>query len=119
MDIRNANIHEAVDLFRVGHAERDGRFVGGGAASDVDKQPRIRDLNVAGRAGAVTPAESAAAEDGFVEAKRPVDIGDGEKMRDADSIPRGHFIAFLVDFYTVRGRLRCGCSHVFQKRLSY
>src|SRR5271154_3366543 len=53
-NIRNANIHKAADLIRVSEdAKRYRWLVGGRSASDVDKQPRIRDLNVPRRALAV------------------------------------------------------------------
>jgi hypothetical protein len=52
-------------------------------------------------AAAVASAQNATAEDRFVEASRSVDVGDGEKMRDADPLPRGHLIALLFDLYAV------------------
>src|SRR5271155_2384086 len=101
MNIRNADIHKAVDLIGVGDAQRYCRLVGGRPASDVDQKPRIRDLNVPRRAPAVASTQSATAEDRFIEAKRPVDVGDGEKVCDADSVPRGHLIALLSDLYAL------------------
>src|SRR5207247_74025 len=105
-NIRNADIHTAADLMRVGEdAKRYRRLVGGRPggrpAPNVDKEPSIRDLNVPRRALAVASAQSATAEDRFIEAKRSVDVGDGEKMCDADSVPRGHLIALLFDLYGV------------------
>src|SRR5580658_9916540 len=114
MNIRDAEIHEAADLIRVGEdAERYRRLVGGRPAPDIDKEPRIRDLNVPRSALAVALAQSASAEDRFIEAKRPVDVGDGEKMCDADSLPRRHLIALVFDLYAVYGRLRFRYSHEF------
>ena len=46
LNIRNTNIHKAVDLVRVGDAQRYCRLVRGRAASDVDKEPRIRELKI-------------------------------------------------------------------------
>src|ERR1700722_17548687 len=46
-NVRNADVHEAADLVGVGEdAERDRRLVRGGPATDVDGEPRIRDLDV-------------------------------------------------------------------------
>ena len=101
MNIRDANIHKAVNLIRVRNGERYGWLVGGRSAPDVDQKPRIRDLNVRGRAFAIAFAQNATAEDFFLPASRSIDIGDGEKMCDAESLPRGHLIAFLFDLYTV------------------
>src|ERR1700722_18290608 len=107
MNVRNADVHEAADLVRVSEgAQRYGRLVGGRPATDVDKEPGIRDLNVPRRALDVPPAQNATAEDRFVEAKRSVDIGDGEKMRDGESVSRGHLIVLLFGFYAVHGRLQ-------------
>src|SRR5271155_5569051 len=100
LNIRNADIHKAADLIRVGEdAERYRRLVRGGPAPDVDNEPRIRDPNVSRRAFAVASALNAAAKDRFVEASRSVDVGDGEKMRDGEPLPRGHRIALLFDLY--------------------
>src|ERR1700685_1255776 len=102
MNIRAAEIHKAADLIRVGEdANRYRRLVGGRPAPDVDKEPRIRDLNVPRRALAVASAQSAAAKDRFIEAKRSVDVGDCEKVCDADSVPWGHLIALVFDLYAV------------------
>jgi hypothetical protein len=89
LDIRNADIHKAVDLIRVGDAELYRRLVRGSARPDVDKEPSIRDLNVGGRAFAVASAQNATAEDLLIEASRPVDVGDGEKMCDAEPLRGG------------------------------
>src|SRR5271154_6175645 len=62
-------------------------------------QPRIRDLNVPRRALAVAQAQNAAAKDLFVVASRSLDVGDSEKMRDGETLPRGHLIAVLFDLY--------------------
>ena len=64
MNIRNTNIHEAADGIGIGgHAERYRRFVGCGAASEIDNEPRIRDLDKPRRALAVAFGQDAAAED--------------------------------------------------------
>jgi hypothetical protein len=34
-------------------------------------------------------------------AGRSLDVGDGEKLRDADPLARGHLIALLLDLYGV------------------
>src|SRR5271167_4496266 len=101
LDIRNADIHKAVELIRVGDAERYRRLVGGRPAPDVDKEPSIRDLNVRGRAFAVATAQNATAENLLIEASRPVDVGDGKKMCDGEPLARGHLIALLFDLYRV------------------
>ena len=87
LNIRNTDIHKAVDLVRVGDAERYRRLVGGRAASDVDKEPRICDLNVRRCAAAVAFAQNAPPENRFVEASRSVDVGDGEEVCDGEPIP--------------------------------
>ena len=89
LNIRNAEIHKAIDVIRVGDAERYRRLVGGRPAPDVDKEPGVRDLNVGGRAFAVACAQNATVENLLIEARRPADIGDGEKMRDAEPLARG------------------------------
>lgn len=84
------DIRKAADLVPLGEdAERDRRPVRRGPAPEVDHEPTIRDLNVARRAFAVAPTLDAAAEDRFGEASRPVDVGDGEKMRDSEPLPWG------------------------------
>ena len=90
MNIRNADIHKAADLIRVGEgAKRYRRLVGGRPAPDVDEEPSIRDLNVRRRAIAVASAQNATAEDLLIEAGRPVDVGNGEKMCDGEPLARG------------------------------
>src|SRR5271154_2374218 len=42
LNIRNADIHKAVDVIRVGDAERYRRFIRGRAATDVQNHPNIR-----------------------------------------------------------------------------
>ena len=76
-----------------------------GALSDLDKPAShvqnhsdIRELKIRGCV-AVTQAENASTEDLFVVASRPLDACDGEKMRDADPLARGHLIALLFDLY--------------------
>src|ERR1700722_20199962 len=98
LNIRDAEIHKAVDVIRVGDAERYRRLIRSRPASNVQNHPDIRKLKV-GRRVAVTHGQNASAEDLFVIAGRSLDVGDGEKMRDADSFPRGHFIAFLFHLY--------------------
>src|ERR1700674_1491297 len=97
---RNANIHEAIDVIRVGNAERHRRLVRGGPASDVEDEPRISDLNVTGCV-AVAQAQDASAKVPFVVASRSFDVGDGEKNRDADPLARGHLIVLLFDLYGI------------------
>src|SRR5580700_11689110 len=100
MNIRNADIHKAADLIRVGgDAERYCRLVRGGPAPDVDDEPRIRDLNVPGRTLAIASAQNAAVEDPFIEIGRSVDVGDGDKMCDGEPFARGHFVGLLFDLY--------------------
>src|SRR6478752_5607287 len=98
LNIRNAEIHKAVDVIRVGDAERYRRLIRGWSASNVQNHPDIRKLKVPRRV-AVTQAQNASAEDLFVVASRSLDVSDGEKLRDADPLSRGHFIALLVDSY--------------------
>src|SRR5580692_3934887 len=100
LNIRNAEIHEAVDVIRVGDAERHRRLIRGRPAPNVQNHPDIRKLKVPRRV-AVTQAQNASAEDLLVVPSRPFNVGDGEKLRDADSLARGHLIALLVDLYDV------------------
>src|SRR6202030_195038 len=100
LNIRNAEIHKAVDVIRVGDAERYRRLIRGRPAPDVQNHPDIRKLKGRRRV-AVTPAQDASAEDLFVVASRSLDVGNGEKMRDADPLFRGHLIALLFDLYGV------------------
>ena len=83
MNVRDAEIHKAVDVIRVGDAERYRRLIRGRPAPNVQNHPDIRQLKVGGRV-AVTQAQNASAEDLFVVASRSLDVGDGEKLRDAD-----------------------------------
>src|ERR1700688_1173487 len=98
LNIRNAEIHKAVDVIRVGHAERYRGLVRGRPAPDIQNHPDIRKLKV-GRRVAVTHGQNASTEDLFVVASRSLDIGDGEKMRDGDPFARGHLIALLFHLY--------------------
>src|SRR6202140_5006200 len=100
LNIRNAEIHKAVDVIRVGDAERYRRFIRGRSASYVQNHPDIRKLKVPRRV-AITQAQNASAEDLFVITGRSLDVGDGKKMRDADPLSRGHLITLLLDLYTV------------------
>ncbi len=100
VNIRNAEIHKAVDVIRVGDAERHRRLIRGRPAPDVENHPDIRKLKVRRRV-AVAHGQDASAEDLFLVASRSLDVGDREKMRDADPLSRGHLIALLVDLYGV------------------
>src|SRR5580658_2111271 len=101
LNVRNAEIQKTVDVIRVGDAERYRRLIRGRPAPDVQNHPDIRKLKIPRRV-AVTQAQNASAEDFFVVASRSLDVGDGEKLRDADPFCRGHLIALLVDLYGVR-----------------
>jgi hypothetical protein len=83
VDIGNPDIHEAADQIRVGgNAEDCLWFVGRRTAPGIDEEPRVRDLEVSRRAFAVAAAQNAAPKNGFVKSQRPLDVGDGEKVRD-------------------------------------
>src|SRR4029077_8937732 len=82
----------------------------------VDKEPRVRDLDVPRRAFAVTPAQNATSEDCFVKSKRSLDVGDGEKVCDGNPILRRHLIGFLLDLYFAHGRLLFGLGGYKAKR---
>src|SRR6202035_2508683 len=111
MNIRNADIHEAVDQIGVGgDAERYRWFVGCRTAPDVDNEPRVRDLDVPRRAAAVASAQNATSEDRFVKSSRSFDVRDGEKVCDGKPILRRHLIVFLLDLYLAHGRLPSGYS---------
>ena len=88
LNIRNAEIHKTVDVIRFGDAERYRRLILGRPAPNVQDHPDIGKLKVRRRV-AVTHGQNASAEDLFVVASRSLDVGDGEKMRDADPCPRG------------------------------
>jgi hypothetical protein len=96
LNIRHAEIHETVDVIRVGNAERYGRLIGSRPAPNVQNHPDIRKLKV-GRRVAVTQTQDARVKDLFVVASRSLDVGDGEKLRDADPFFRRHRIALLFD----------------------
>src|ERR1700733_2691878 len=98
LNIRNAEIHKTVDVIRVGDAESYRRLIRGRPAPNVQNHPDIRKLKVPRRV-AVTQAQNASAEDLFVVASRSLDVSDGEKLRDADPLARGHLIALLFDLY--------------------
>src|SRR3984885_7763072 len=98
LNIRNAEIHKAVDVIRVGDAQRYRGLIRGWPAPNVQNHPDVRKLKVPRRV-AVTQAQNASAEDLFVVASRSLDVGDGEKMRDADPLSWGHLIALLLDLY--------------------
>src|SRR5580700_9335198 len=98
LDICDAEIHKTIDVIRVGNAERYRRLIRSRPAPDVQNHPNIRELKVPRRV-AVTEAQNAGAEDLFVVASRSLDVGDGEKMRDADSLSGRHLIALPVHLY--------------------
>src|ERR1700684_4412375 len=100
LNIPNSEINKAVDVIRVGHAERYRRLIRGRPAPHVQNHPDIRKLKVR-RGVAVTHGQNASAKDLFVVASRSLDIGDSEEMRDADPLSRGHLITFLSDLYRV------------------
>src|SRR5258707_7019117 len=98
LNFRNPKIHKAVGVVRVGDAERYRRLIRGRPTSNIQNHPNIRKLKVPRRV-AVTQAQNASAEDLLVVASRSLDVGDGEKMRDADPLSRGHLITLLPDLY--------------------
>src|SRR5215467_1001181 len=98
VNIRNAEIHKAVDVIRIGDAERYRRLVRSGPTPNVQNHPEIRKLKVRGCV-VVTQAQNASAEDLFVVASRSLDVSYGQKMRDADPLSWGHLIALLSDLY--------------------
>ena len=100
LNIRNSEIHEAVDVIRVGDAERHRWLIRGRPAPDVQNHPYIRKLKVPRRV-AVTQAQNASTEDLFIVASRSLDVGDGEKMRDAHPFSRGHLVGLLFNLYGV------------------
>jgi len=69
-------------------AERNRRLIRGRPASNVQNHPDIRKLKVPRRV-AVTEAQNVSAEDLFVVTSRSLDVGDGEKIRDADPLSKG------------------------------
>src|ERR1700724_853725 len=120
LNIRNAEIHKAVDVIRVGDAERYRRLIRGRPAPDVQNHPDIRKLKVRRRVP-VTHVQNASAEDPFVVASRSLDIGDGEKMRDADPLSRGHLITLLFDLYGAHltPPIAINCAHPLILALPY
>src|SRR4029077_11021975 len=119
LNICNAEIYKTVDVIRVGDAERYRRLIRGRPAPNVQNHPDILKLKVS-RCVAVTQAQNASAEDFLVVASRSVDVGDSEKLRDADPFARGHLIALLFDLYGVHSlllsirrslQIRCPKSH--------
>jgi len=82
MNIRNADIHEAVDCIGVrGNAERYRWLVGRRTAADIDNKPRVRDLDISGRTFAVASAQNAASKDLFIKSDRSFNVGDGDTDR--------------------------------------
>src|SRR5271154_2399166 len=109
MNICNADIHKAADRIGIGgDAERYRWFVGCRTAPGVNKEPRVRDLDVPRRAAAVASAQNATSEDRFVKSSRSFDGGDSEKMGDCQPIPRRHLIGFLLDLCLGHRRLPFG-----------
>src|SRR5271170_153464 len=76
LNVRNADVQKAVDVIRVGDAERYRRLIRGRPAPNVQNHPDVRKLKVPRRV-AVTQAQNASAEDLFVVASRSLDVGDG------------------------------------------
>src|SRR5579864_6044107 len=102
LNICNADVHKAADCIGIGgDAERYRWFVGCRTAPGVNKEPRVRDLDVARRAAAVASAQNATSEDRLVKSQRSFDVGNGEKVRDGEPILRRHLIGFLLDLYLV------------------
>ena len=98
LNIRHANIHKAAELIPVCEdAQRNCRLVRSRPASNVDNEPRIRDLNVPGSTLAIPSAQNAAAEHPFIEISRSIDVGDGDKKRDGKPITGRHLIALWFD----------------------
>src|ERR1700691_1009748 len=88
LNIRNPEIHKAIDVIRVRDAERHRRLIRSRPASNVQNHPDIRKLKIR-RCVAVTHGRNASAEDLFVVASRSLEVRDGEKTRDADPLFRG------------------------------
>ena len=65
LNIRHAEIHKAVDVIRIGNAERYRRLIRGRPAPNVQNHPDIRELKVPRRV-AVAQAQNASAEDLFI-----------------------------------------------------
>ena len=57
MNIRNAEIHKAVDVIRVGNAERYRRLIRGWPATNIQDHPDIRKLKVPWRVAVASAAE--------------------------------------------------------------
>src|SRR5215831_15973507 len=74
LNVRHPEVHEAVEVIRVGDAQRDRRLVRRRAAANVDDHPDVRKLKVPRRI-AVTSAQNASAEDPLVVLERSLDIG--------------------------------------------
>src|SRR5580692_9764741 len=113
LNIRNAEIHKAVDVIRVGDAERYRRLIRGRPASNVQYHPDIGKLKVPGSV-AVTQAQNAGAEHLFVVASRSLDVGDSEKMRDAHPLSWGHLIALVLDLYAAHLTTPIPISYIWQ-----
>src|SRR6204780_58286 len=78
LNIRNPEIHKAVDVIRVGDAERYRRLIRSRPAPNVQNHPDIRKLKVRRRV-AVTHGQNASAEDLFIVASRSLEVGYGKK----------------------------------------
>jgi hypothetical protein len=101
LEYPHAEIHKTVDVIRVGDAEHDRRLIRLRPAADVQNHPDIRQLKVRRRV-AITHGQNKSAEDLFIITSRLLEVGYGEKTRDAHPLARGHLEALLVDLYTVR-----------------
>src|SRR5580698_1763010 len=105
LDVRHAEIHEAIDVIRIGRAKHHRRLVGRGPSPDVDDHPYIREPQIPRRTLAVGPGQNGRAEYLFVVPERPLDIRNGDEVRDADPFLRRHLIAFLFDSYAAGAHL--------------
>src|ERR1700722_171191 len=101
LNIRNPKIHKAVDVIRVRRAERYRRLIRSRSAANVQNHPDIRKLKIRRRV-AITHGQNARAENLFVVASRSLEVGNSEKIRDADALLRGHLETVLADLYGVR-----------------
>src|SRR5580698_569848 len=55
LDVRHAEIHETIDVIRIGRAKHHRRLVGRGPSPDVDDHPYIREPQIPRRTLAVGP----------------------------------------------------------------
>src|SRR4030095_13788321 len=87
LNIRDAEIHKAVDVIRVRDAERYRRLIRRRPAPNVQNHPDIRELKVPRRV-AVAQAQNAGTEDLFVVAGRSRDVGGGDQVGSPDTFSR-------------------------------